>query len=558
MNKSFLWAAVMFVCTAFSLEAYENFKGAYQAAQAAYKSGRYDDALKCCEEAVSLAKSPKEQYSALNYAADVCWKKNDLDGLQKQLNLIINNEKMDVNQRTQALLKKANFLRWKGKKAEALPVFKKAMEQKPSKNIRHNLLINYADFLITVNKLSEAEAVLKEAAEIENPNIRYAQHTKYQTARLKAAQKKYAEATKLYQELLDVPDLFPWMKANIYRGIVGRVHLPQKKFKEAHQALDSLAQDDSIPAQNKKWIEEVRASIYLENARAAASQKKYEEAQELYRKTIASAKAPYWIKNGAYSDLFYRVYRPQNKTEEGLKLLDEAEKDPTIPQKNKEWISTAKLDARYLAPARRLIHEKKFDQAAEALKSVPVEDLSRKTKQMYYDLLSELEFGRAVVLRRQKDIKAALQSFLKAAEIDQASIACRDRAYAEAVWLHLQLKNLDEAKAIIDILTSEKNLPDNRKIRNQLLLARYYLTCQQVNDAIEALEKGLEIRGKADPNFVAQCYERLSSIYLYHKKDLDKAEEYHKKAQDLPKASWGKDKNLDKQLKKAREKQQNN
>lgn len=130
-------------------------------------------------------------------------------------------------------------------------------------------------------------------------------------------------------------------------------------------------------------------------ARIAAAQKKYDEARELYLEVIKNPDALWWQRNDGYSELVNRVYLPQNKTEDALKILKHAEKNSAIPKQGKKWIIDSRIRALYIYPAQQLIREKKFDQASELLKDVKdLQKASKKVKQEVIKTKEDIELYR--------------------------------------------------------------------------------------------------------------------------------------------------------------------
>ena len=73
---------------------------------------------------------------------------------------------------------------------------------------------------------------------------------------------------------------------------------------------------------------------------------------------------------------------------------------------------------------------------------------------------------------------------------------------------------------------------------------------KKYDEAIQAIEKTLSLK-KLNPSWIASSYSKLASIYFYWKKDLAKANEYIKKADTVPGATWGKNPALAKAIQKA-------
>ena len=558
MNSKLLLFLSVFACAAFTLGAYDNYREAFQAARKAQQNRNYDEAVKCGEEAASLAKNPSQICSALHFTADtLCWQKKDLEGALKKMDEILQNEKMSEDQKVHALCKKGVYCRWKARPEEAASYFERAMKMKSSKNQRHNLLNNYSEFLISRKNYSQAKTLLEEASSIEKPSDANLVVTKMHFAKLASAEKNFEEAIKYYREALAYPKIPKWMIPNVYREMVTKCYIPQKKFQGAVKVIEEVEKDDAIPQKSKGWINNVKASILLAQARAAVEQKLLEDAERFYKAAAAIPKADPGLLNAVYRELINKVYKPQKRTEEALKVLDEAGIRAEFT--NKTWINDMKADIAYFTPVKELIREKKYEEASAKLQSMPTDGISKGIKQNYSNLAAEIELGQGRVFYSRNQFDEALESFRKALLIENTHVYIQRSANAECAKSLIQQKKLDEAKAYIDTAFSIPNQSSTMKLQNNLLLADYYIACQQVEDAIEVLVKGLSVKDeKQNPDVIVQNYEKLASIYLFQKKDLDKAEKYHNAASDVPKATWGKNKWLDKQIKLAREKQQKN
>ena len=558
MNPKVSLFLFVFACTVFTLGAFDNYRDASRAAQKARQSGNFDEAVKFYEEAATLAKNPSQMCNVLNAAADVlCWNQNNLEGALKKMDEILQSEKTNDDQKVQALTRKGTYCRWRRRPDEATSYFEKAMEMKSSKNTRHYLLNIYSEFLISQKKYSQAKTLLQEASSIEKPSDGNIVITKTHFAKLAAAEGNFEDAIKLYREALAFPKIPQWLIPNIYREMVNKGYIPQKNFQGANQVIEEVEKNDAIPEKNKKWINEVKASVLLGQARLAVEQNALEDAERFYKTAAVLPKVSSGLLGVIYRELINRVYKPQKRTEEALKALDEAGNRAEIT--SKIWINDMRANIAYLDPVRELIHEKKFEEASAKLQSMPTDGISKGTKLTYSNLSAEIELGQGRLFFSRNQYDEALESFRKALLIENTSVHIQRNANAECARTLMQQKKLDEAKAYIDTFLNLPNLSATQKLQNNLVLADYYIACQQVEDAIEVLKKGLSVKGgKPHPDVIAQNYEKLAAIYLLQKKDLDKAEEYHKAAYAIPTVSWGLNKWLDKQIKLAREKQQKN
>lgn len=552
MNRRVLMAAFAFAFAACSLSAFENYNEAVRAAQKARNNRKFDESIKYYEQAASLAKTQGMKCNALHAVADIYFTKGDLNNSLKKLDEIVQDEKSTNDQRVSALAKQGNFCRWRGRRREAFPYFKRAMEIKTSKNQRHYLLNSYADLLIAEKKLNEAETLIKEALAIEKPSQGNLMNTKLAMGRLSSARENYDAALETYRGIIAAPKNPQWAKNSAYRESIQKVYIPQKKFQDANSLLDEIEKNPSIPEKDKTWLNELRAHVLLGQAQAAVAQKNYDEAARFYKASLSLPKLPAWQVNHLHRDLFFRLYYPQKKYDDALSMLEKAKKNPLV---NQDWVQDQKINIVYFVPVRDLIRAKEFDQASKKLKSVPTEGLTKGSRQTLNNLIAEIEINRARFLTRQKKLDAALDAYKKVITFENTAVYLQRNANEECARVLIRQKKLDEAKAFIDTAFNLPHLDGNQQIANHHILSEYYLACQQPEDAIEVLLKSLKVKGRVDPNMAAASYERLAGIYFSWKKDLDKAEEYHKAALAIPSVTWARNKWLDAQIKKAREKQ---
>lgn len=130
-------------------------------------------------------------------------------------------------------------------------------------------------------------------------------------------------------------------------------------------------------------------------ARIASEAKKYDEAQRLYLEVVRNRNGQWWQLNSGYTGLIQNVYLPQNKTKNALKILEHAEKNSVIPAQQKKWIIDYRIRVVYLHPAKQLMKEKKYDQAAELLKNVKeLDKASKKVRQEIIRTREDIELER--------------------------------------------------------------------------------------------------------------------------------------------------------------------
>ena len=472
MKARFLLAAAAFACAVFTAEAFDTYKDALQAARKARNDKKFDESLKNLEEAKSLAQKTGEKVQALDIASDIyMWNKKDLKKAVAQLDELLGLEGISANQKVNTLVKKANFLKWNGKKGESEEFYKKAMELEVTGGTKQNLMNSYADLLRINKKYDDAMKLYQECAALEKGTPNNIQNAKLGIARVTADMKEYDKAFELYIEITKIPNVAKWIAEPAYREIIDKVYFPQKKYEEAAAFLDKMSADENLSSGMKAWITDARIRI--------------------------------------------------NHSQ-----------------------------------ANDLIREKKFDEAAEKLKAADVSKTKTAwIKEQRVALEATLEITRGNEFRKEKKYDEALEAFKKVLDLKNLPFYSKHSAYLNIVNVLLTQKKLDEAKEYIDKAMAISNLNPNMKANNQHTLASYYLAKQEVDEALAALEKVSSISGKLDPSWKAYAYTRLADIYFSRKKDLAKADEYIKKAADVPNAKWGKNKNLEKRIQTALEKQ---
>ena len=471
MKARFLLAAAAFACAVFTAEAFDSFKDAFQAARKARNEKNYDEALKICTEAKSLASKSWEKYTIADIEASAYWGKNDLKSALAKLDELIDMEGTSADQKVFAMVKKANYLKWKSRRDEAEAVYKKAMEIDVKGHPRQDLLNAYADLLRFQKKFDDAMELYKQAAAIEKGHPAAQQVAKLGIATTSADMKDYDKAMQLYNEIIENPKAQNWIKASAYRGIAEKIYLPRKKYAECAEFMKKVEADENIPKNQKGWIGTVGIRMNVDQIKALLKEKKYDEAMEKAKET----------KNIQTQDSWSKYQR----------------------------------DA----------------------------------------IASEVEIHRANDLKNQKNFDEAIGVYKKVAEMEGTPEYRKQGAILGIAACLIQQKKLDEAKEQIDKAMAFPKQEPNMKASAANVLADYYLTKKQFDDAIAALENLPLSSKQLDPGWKASVYTKLASICFYRKKDLAKADEYIKKAKDVPNAKWGRNKKLEEQIKAALEKQ---
>ena len=417
MKARFLLAAAAFAVAVFTAEAFDSYKDAFQAARKARNEKNYDEALKILEEAKSLAKNPWQKYQSLDFAAEVFWNKKDLDGALSKLDEIIANEETKADWKANALTKRANFMKWKGKGAEAEEFYKKAMELDATGGAKQNVLISYADLLRAQKKFDEAMKLLQDALAVENGAAYQISSAKLGMASVEADRKEYDKASALYNELFNVKET--WIADAARIQMVEKVYLFQNKFAEAAQFLDKVEADESIAKNRKGWIPDARVRIIIFEASPLIREKKFEEAAEKLKAADAFPNISGGMKNwlastkaachSARANAFKREKKYDEALEEFKKILDVKD------------IPNYSLYDAYLNIADVLINQKKFDEAKEYIdKSIALPKQSGNMKirnqhalASYY--LAKQEVDEAVAaLEKAVSIEGKVDASLKA------------------------------------------------------------------------------------------------------------------------------------------------
>lgn len=365
MKAKFLFAAA-FAFAVFTAEAFDNFAQAFQAARQARSSRKLDEALKNLEEAKSLAQNPAQKVQALNFAADICWQKNDLKGAIAKLDEIISIENATPNQKTYAASKKGNYLKWKGKRADAEKAYKQAMGFESVNDAKQDLYNSYADLHRANKKYGEALKLYQESLAVEKPNPYHVQNAKLGIARVTAEQKQYDKALELYTEVTKIPKVNKWIEINAYREMIDKVYFPQKKFAEAKDVLAKLEADNGIPKNQKDdWNGACRIRMAIIQARDLMRQKKLDEAAEILKGAHDNKTSWAWVKQhlaDAEADVeFIRGddLRRQKKLDEAIATYKKA-----LETKN---ISIYKKHTAMIKISEVLMWQKKFDEAKECI-----------------------------------------------------------------------------------------------------------------------------------------------------------------------------------------------
>lgn len=296
MKARFLLAAAAFACAVLTAEAFDTYKDAFQAARKAGNEKNYDKSQKFLEEAKVLAKNHGQKVQVLDFYADICWYKNELDNAFAKLDEIIGDDESTANQKADALTKKANFLKWKGRKAEAEELYQKAMEQKITGGTKQRVLNGYADLLRLNKKYDEAEKMFQESIAVEKGVPHCVHQTKLGIARVAVDKKDYDKALALYDEIIKTPKIAPWIAGSAYKEIVEKICFPQAKFAEAAEFLDKLEADENISKEQKPWISDFRILLNVYQARALMKEKKYDEAAEKLKAAETFHTQTTWVK----------------------------------------------------------------------------------------------------------------------------------------------------------------------------------------------------------------------------------------------------------------------
>ena len=454
MKARFLLAAAAFACAVFTAEAFDSFKDAFQAARTARNEKKADEALKILEEAKSLAKNPWQKYQVLDFSVEIyMWNKKDMDTAISKLDEIINNEESKADWKANALTKKANFLKWNGKKDQSEDLYKKALALDIAGGTKQNVMNSYADLLRINKKFDEALKLYEDSVALEKGAPHFVNSAKLGIATVKADQKDYDKALELYNELLKTPDLNFWVAEPARRYIVEKVYFPQNKYAEAAEYLNKLEADQEVPENQKKWIPEFRIRInlaqggalirenkldeaaeklnaiddskitstgmknwvastkaYLENSRGNAlkKEKKFEEAIEAYKKVLDVKNVSDYSKYDAYMNIFSVLTHNLKKPDEAKEYLDKAIALPKL-NLNHQLRNQHALASYYLAKGN-------VDDAVAALeKAVAIEGKVDPSQKAYaYTRLAEIYFY------RKKDLAKADEYVKKSMAVPDA------------------------------------------------------------------------------------------------------------------------------------------
>ncbi len=504
MNRKPLFVSAALAFAVFSLTAFDNYNQAIQAGRTATQAKKFDEAAKAYEEAGKLAKTAWQEYQVIFSWAEALRSKKSWAEAEKKMSEILANDKMTPVQKASAQLYLGHYKNWQGKKDEAL--------------------VEYGKVIAMGTKSSP---------ELEAYNA---------SGNLLNSMKKYPEAVELFRKVLAAEKVTPYAKGNASIGIARAAYL-QKKYEEALKGYQEIAADETM-------IPNHRAEAYCGIGRCYAGQQKYDESLDAYRKIPAIAKiAPYYV-TSSYREPFNNLVYRQKKFDDARKLLDEAEASSLLPKNQKGWISDSRAIVA-VQSARAALLAKKYEVVEKELAAVKsLQGLSANMKSQVAGLDVELSLARGRQLRAEKKYAEAEACFKKALEVNGASVSSRQSALHETARILMTQKKLDEAQKYLDEAQALSGLGPNLIAMNNNLLADFCISQKKYDEAIQAIEKTLSLK-KLNPSWIASSYSKLASIYFYWKKDLAKANEYIKKADTVPGATWGKNPALAKAIQKA-------
>ncbi len=392
-------------------------------------------------------------------------------------------------------------------------------------------------------KYAEAMTAYAEACKLApKPNNKYT--ALFRMAEVNIRQKKWDDAIAKLNEIVSDSAMSPGMKASaqLYIGHVEKWRGNREDAVREYQKAGMLAPQ----------------SEYMQNAFNLCGdirfeEKKYKDALNFYMQgdtldnPAPMGKAQSCIGMG-------KVFFEQKKYADALKkfseadaLADEAVKNSKLSANNKlKWKNITAEACLFKGKAEQKLG--KTDEAAASLAKAqeqksPVSYINREISRA----LAELYVIQGRQLTNQKKYAEAEAVFAKAMAIKDMTYYTRHDLCHAAARCMLNQNKPDEAQKYVDAAPARD---DYMRGVNNILNADICIRRSQMAEAIKWAEKNLTLP-KISANWKASSYAKIGEVYLYSK-DLVKAEEYRKKAQSVPGATWGKNDWLAKAIEKAK------
>ncbi len=388
----------------------------------------------------------------------------------------------------------------------ALDASRKFLATSPSESVAAQGLIVQLNSLMELGQIKNAESVLNSLREKDLPAEQLAQLT-YQLADTAYGKKEWAEAEKLYRQLLTL-DLSPEMKIKGLSAI-GWTQFEAGRYDESAETFRSLreqfpdSRQASADAGYMRGMAKLKANqpedaarIFLDTAKAFRSKPEQKQGDEInliaYRSARESARVYRRMNKLEQADQAYRIAyeelrkQPKSKKQHLDKLLDEwallhyeaeqyEQADKIFELLVKETPQSDRADDALLSLAESQYISGEIAQARKSLESLigsPLADQYVKRRALYQLVMISAE---------QKDrpsLKKFAQQYLKSVKPDRATIAESGEVEAQLVQYYLDTNDLGQARQQLDHLMKQAEVFKNEKQPPAWLPRAYVLAAE--------------------------------------------------------------------------------